>query len=68
MIKATFRFVGQDEAAAKYDGQAVEVIRPLDASNPADHYDAEVGPMFRVRASNGHEFNAFGGELKEGAQ
>lgn len=59
---------GEDMAA--YSGQSVTVVRPLDASDPEDSYDEEVGPMFRVRAGDGHEFDAFGDELteKEGAR
>lgn len=56
---------GDDAPEHRYTGQRVEVVRPLDPNNPADSYDEEVGPMFRVRTANGHEFDAFGDELSE---
>lgn len=45
-------------------GQAVEILRPL-TSDEADL--DEVGPMFRIRFSDGYETDAFEEELKEEA-
>lgn len=58
-----FTLRGTDEHAAEFDGQTVTVIRALDPNDPADHLDEEVGPMFKVRASDGREFDAFVDEL-----
>lgn len=46
----------------EHDGP-VAVIRPL--SPDTDHYDPEVGPMFKVRSAAGVEFDAFADELKD---
>lgn len=58
-----FAFSGQDGDAARYDGQVVAIVRPLDPDNPADNLDPEVGPMYRVRADDGHAFDVFADEL-----
>lgn len=47
----------------RYNGQTVTIIRPLDPTNPDDHYEEEVGPMFRVKAQDGSEFDVFKDEL-----
>lgn len=61
--RAVFSFAGQDEEAATFHGQTVEIVRPLDPSNPGDNLDAEVGTMYRVRADSGQTFDAFADEL-----
>lgn len=61
---ATHTFKSTTASLAYLNGP-VTVIRSLDPDNPEDSYDAEVGPMFRVRSDKGREFDAFGDELTD---
>jgi len=61
--RVLFTFAGQDEEAATFDGQTVEIVRPLDPSDPSDNLDAEVGPMYRVQTDDGQTFDVFADEL-----
>ena len=45
-------------------GQTVTIIRPLD---PATEYDPEGDDMYRIKFPDGHEIDAWGFELTEGA-
>lgn len=58
-----FTYSGQNEDNLKsHSGQTVTIVRPL----TADEADlAEVGPMSRIKFSDGYEADAFDDELAE---
>lgn len=59
MKKAIFNSSSHDEDILKYDGQECEIIARLDS----DIVDEEVGDMFNVRFSDGHELHVFADEI-----
>lgn len=60
MVKAVFDTHGNDSELNIRSGEVVQVIRPL-TEHEADIDD--VGPMFKIRFSDGKETDAFGDEL-----
>ena len=60
MVKAVFDTHGNDSELNIRNGEVVQVIRPL-TKHEADIDD--VGPMFKIRFSDGEETDAFGDEL-----
>lgn len=59
MVKAIFDTHGGDSTWNSRSGEIVEVLRHL----TKDEVDPEVGPMYKIRFSDGTETDAFGDEL-----